>query len=276
MDFFTSLLTSEANIDDIKSMVIAEKEDAAQRVRNTTYEDAHGFLKVSMDIANGNIARYPVGTLIENDMDVFGLTRWLVIGVNEDMENSLTVLMHSMDCPDYSYTSRAYYSNYRRIGTMDQERVRYSTSEIRKFLNEVLINQFEDSDLCTIVPVDKKSVATLDERGHAVYETTNDKLWLLSPAEIGAKVRRPSTYKEGNVYSFFAEDAFHKRGEFGLHIRSGAMWLRSMNFNTAAYGDGEYVKAMAANGKIECYHCSYRNRVRPACVISVPRFNEGE
>ena len=212
---------------------------------------ASGFAFAAAQLAAGNIDRFQVGDIIpivtETGIDI----DFVVIGKNQDGENTLTVqtknafgkIRFSGATADHPYGW-----NHPLHNTM------------RKYLNEDFAKLISKVNL-DCLQLSKKLTRTSDEDGGEMV-TTEDLFFCLSASEAGFEVDDKYVYCEGAPYRFYADnlDVLRTKSDFE---KPRTWWLRSPGPSVAFL-----VRYVNTDGSLNYFAAnSSSHAVAPACVI---------
>lgn len=212
---------------------------------------ASGFVVAAAQLAAGNIDRFQVGDIIpivtETGIDM----DFVVIGKNQDGDNTLTV-----------QTKNAF-GKIRFSGATADHPLGWNHplhNTMRRYLNGDFAGLISKLDL-DCLQLTKKLTRTSDEDGGEMV-TTEDLFFCLSASEAGFTVDNEYVYNEGESYSFYSDnlDAFRIKSDFE---KRRYWWLRSP-YPSIAYD----VRLVGTDGSLYNSSAGYTSgAVAPACVI---------
>ena len=213
---------------------------------------ASGFMVAAAQLAAGNIDKFQIGDKIitatesGNDLD------WIIIGKNQDGDNTLTV-----------QTEKAF-GKVRFCKPTQEHRYGWNHplhNDMRNYLHTNFARMLSEQDIDCLTYVQKKTRAC-DEDGGDIISTT-EMFFLLSASEAGFEVDDDCVYDEGGAYAFYAADIDAMRVKRDFENNRRYWWLRSPNPSSAS--DVRYVGtdgSLHYNGAYYAYIA-----VAPACVI---------
>ena len=147
---------------------------------------------------------YSVGDTATLSMDGYGEVLFDVVGKNHDGNNTITLVTKNIIEDNIQWDAN---------NTND-----YSTSSIRTYLNNTVLEKFNIAIKDNIISVPKEFY-----NGNSTV-TNKDKLWLLSYTEAGCGEGLSSVETEGSAYSVYNNDASRIKT---LNNTANDWWLRT-------------------------------------------------
>ena len=151
-----------------------------------------------------------------------------LIGVNHDN------LADGSGKANTTWQLKGLLNNYHNMNDTDTSNGGWKTTSMRTWLNDTIYNQLPNEVKNAIKSVKKEYVTTYNG---TTIEITNDKLWLLSSAEIGSNYQYKPKANEGTVYSYWkTHNTSGDRVKRTPDLEPHHWWLRS----SYSYTNGFY------------------------------------
>ena len=213
---------------------------------------ASGFMAAAAQLAAGNIDRFQTGDKITTVTESGNDLGWIIIGKNQDGDNTLTV-----------QTERAF-GKVRYCKPTQEHRYGWNHplhNDMRNYLHTNFAKMFSEQDIDCLTYVQKKT-RTCDEDGGEIVATT-DMFFCLSASEAGFRVDDDYVYDEGSAYPFYAGNINACRAKIDFENNHRYWWLRSPHPSSA-----HSVRCVNTDGSLSSGHASLTSyAVAPACVI---------